>query len=516
MAYQHVPMGVLGGLNKDLPPQDLDAQTYTDIHNLKLKDGRVIPVQGYNQVFETGLPIPPEHVLGIVKQDVPTIFIAGSGAIHQNASGLWTDVSRLSGGAYQTSLPWQSTILNNCVFMNNGQDPLQVLESAASDFKDSVNIPTNFTAKVFRGFKNYMFALNISEAGITQIPTALRWSDPADPGTEPPSWDVTDPTTQAGQVALADTDGAILDAVQLRDSLMIYKTDSVYSCQFIGGVYVFSFQKIINGKGALSTGCIAPFENNHFVVGYDDIYVHDGLQAKSISQGRIKEFFYSDLDQDYLENVFTFPNQEEKEVWLCYPNDDAINGSCNQALIWNWEYNTWSTRDLPNIANCSLGIVNPQIDDLWDAGVDDTWDLGQLHWDANNYSRANLSVLMASKEDNHLYQLNNTGLFDTLPFEFYMEKLSHAYGGDNNHIKYLNHLTPDISGNGVLTQRFGVQNHLGEGVRWGEITTYTIGRFRMFARGAGRYFSQRFSGSTDVVIPSLGGFDAYITIEGEK
>jgi hypothetical protein len=513
MSYQKFPVGVGGGVNFDLPPRELDAQTFSAIHNLRMKNKRLIPVQGYADVFDP-IPQPPEHVLGIVKQEVPTIFIAGNGQLHKNANGLWSNVTRASGGDYLTDLPWQSTILNNCVFMNNGTDTLQVLEAGDAVFKDSVNIPASFTAKVFRGFKNYLFALNVNE-GVTQIPTALRWSDPADPGTEPPSWDVADPTTQAGQLALADTDGAIVDAQQLRDQLMIYKTDSVYSCQWIGGIYVFSFQKVISNKGLLSKGCVSTFENSHFCVGYDDIYVHDGLQARSISEGRVRNYFFKDLNQDYLDNVFTVPHLEEKEVWICYPDDQATDGACNKALVWNWTDNVWTTRDLPNVADTSLAIIDPKLDDLWDAGVPDTWDLGDLHWDANNFSRANLSMLMASKVDDKLYQINDSGLFGTETFDYSLEKLSHAYGQEDV-VKHLNHLTPDIAGQGLIHVRFGTQNNLGEGVRWGRITDYTLGKFRMYTRGQGRYFSMKLYGDTSESIPSIGAMDSYMTIEGEK
>lgn len=511
-AYEQIPIGVLGGVNLDLPPQDLDNQTYTTMHNLRIKDKRIVPVQGHDQVFATGMPTSPKHVLGTLRQGTPTIFIAtDGGGLWQNQNGLWTSVGSTSSGGDA----WNSTILNNCIFMNNGTDRLKVLEVVDSSFKDSVNLPANFTAKVFRSFNNYLFALNINETGVSQLPTVLRWSDPADPGTEPPSWDVADPTTQAGQLALADTEGAIVDALQLRDQLMIYKTDAVYSCQFIGGVFVFAFQKIIGDRGILSADCVTKFENNHFVVGYDDIYVHDGLQARSVAEGKVKTYFYKHLNQDYMDNVFCFSHNEEKEVWVCYPDDESLDGTCNQALVWNWVYNSWSTRDIPHILSSSLAVVDPKVDDIWDAGADDTWDLGELHWDANNYSRANLSVLMASPGNNSIDRVNDTGNFGAVPFDFVLEKTSFSYGSLNN-IKYLNHLTPDIEGQGVLSHRFGHQNHLGEGIKWNAPSQFTLGRFRMWARGAGRYFSQRFYGNTVDVYPSIGGLDSFITVEGEK
>ena len=512
-AYNKVPVGFAGGLNKDLPSQDLDNQSWSEIHNLRMKDSRLIPVQGYAPVFAP-LPQPPEHVLGLVKQGTPTLFIAGNGELHQNTNAIWTDVSRLVGGAYNTGVPWQSAVLNNTVFMNNGTDVLQVLEQSDTEFKDSASIPVNFRAKIFRGFKNYLFALNINE-GVSDIPSGVRWSDPADPGLEPPSWDITDPTTQAGQLVLADTDGECVDAMQLRDQLMIYKTDSVYSCQFIGGVYVFSFQKVISDRGCLSTGCVAQFENSHFVVGFEDIYIHDGLQAKSISEGRIKNFFYNDLDQEYLDNVFTIAHKDEKEIWICYPNDDAIGGACNQALVWNWVSNVWTTRDIPNILDAGLAVIDPKIDDVWDVGLDDTWDLGGLHWDANNYSQANLSLVICSQEDDALYVMDDTATFDGATFTYALEKDSFAMG-DANNAKYLNHLTPDVEGAGIVYMRFGFQLHLSEGVRWGPPSMYTLGKFRAYTRGQGRYVSSKFYGDTVDAIPSFGGFEYFITVEGEK
>lgn len=512
-SYKEYPLGVGGGMVKDLAPEDLDENTFSDIHNLRMKDGKLVPVQGYEQIFSP-VPQPPEHAIGVIRQGSPQLYVAGNGQIHRNSNGTWSNVTRLVGGDYTTGVPWNSTLLNGCVFMNNGGDKLQVLELGDNEFKDSANIPASFTAKVFRSFKNYLFALNVNE-GVTQLEQSLRWSDPADPGTEPPSWDVTDPTTQAGQTVLADTDGTIVDAQQLRDQLIIYKTDSVYSCQFIGGIYVFSFQKIINNRGALSKNCVATFEDNHFVVGYDDIYVHDGLQAKSISEGKVKKFFYEDLDQDYLDNVFVIPHYEEKEVWVCYPNDDAINGSCNKALVWSWVYNTWSLRDVPNIIDSATAIIDPQQEDLWDTGTSVSWDLGGLHWDANNYSPANLSVLMVSKENDLVYQVDDSATFDGSTFDFVLEKLSYSFGTED-HVKHLNHLTPRIGGQGVLNTRYGTQNHLGDGIAWQSIGEYTLGRFRTYTRGQGRYFSIRFSANTADCLPAIVRLDSYLTLEGEK
>jgi len=513
MAYLNMPISVSGGLVADLPAVDLENNQFSTIHNLRLKSGRLTPVQGHSRVFDPP-PVNPEHVRGLIQNDTPEIYVAGSGKLYKNSNGLWEDVTRTSGGNYAVDAGWSSTALNSCLYFNNESDRLQVKEVADADFKDSVNLPANFKAKTFRGFKNYLFALNIEESG-QSLPLSLRWSDPADVGVEPPSWDVTDPTTQAGQLALADTDGELVDASQLRDQLIIYKTDSVYSCQFIGGIYVFSFAKIFEDRGMLSRECVSQFEGKHFVVDFDDIYIHDGIQDSSIADKKVKDLFFRSLNQDFYQNVFTVSNPEEKEIWICYPDDNSVNGSCNTALVWNWVYNTWSTRDLPNLAHATTAIVDPKEDEVWNTGRNVSWDLGSLHWDANAYSPANSSIVMASKEDTAVYQVDNSSLFDGQTYEWVLEKLS-ASLGDLTKVKYLNSMTPNIAGEGTISVRVGSQYNSGDGVSWKTPTTYSVGKFRHYLRGQGRYISFRLSGNSGTALPLIESFTIQYTTEGGK
>lgn len=503
--------GVNGGVNKDLAPQDLDANTYSSIHNLRMQDGRLIPVRGHEKLFS---PLPasigPSHAFGVVRAGVPVIYMGANNKIYKYASSTWADVSRLVGGVYTTDAYWNHTVLNGCIFMNNGSDMPQVLEAGDNEFKDSANWPTTLRAKVMRPFKDYMFGFNL-----TNKPQGLIWSDPALSGTEPPSWDITDPTTQAGEIILADTDGDIVEAQQLGDSLVIYKTDAVYVCRFIGGVYIFSFQKLFNNRGALNTHCVATFDDKHFVIGYNDIYVHDGLQFQSVAEGRVKTYFYKDLDQDKLDKVFAYANYTDKEVWVCYPNDAAVDGACNKALVWNWVHNVWTTRDLPNCTYITNSSIETGIEDTWDGGENSTWDLGANHWDSGSFSPAVLYPLMTSKLDEELYWANDTALFDTEPITYLLEKLSNHYQTPEV-IKQISYVTPDVEGTGLLTIRQGGQFKLGEGISWKNPSQFPIGEYRVYLRGGARYLSFRYEGSTDECIPAIRGADIYVTMEGMK
>lgn len=103
----------------------------------------------------------------------------------------------------------------------------------------------------------------------------MRWSGAADPDSLPSTWDYTDPTNDAGQIPLSDSPGAVIDALELGDSLIIYKQRATYQMSYIGGNDIFGFQKIFPTTGMLAARCGCAIDNYHFVVTTDDVIVHD-------------------------------------------------------------------------------------------------------------------------------------------------------------------------------------------------------------------------------------------------
>jgi hypothetical protein len=421
------------------------------------------------------------------------------------------DASRTVGGAY-TSGNWNGCVLNGVLVFNNGVDQLQVLEGGDTTFKDSVSFPTTVKAKVVRSFKNYLFALNLTESS-TDYPYAIRWSDAADPGTEPPSWDITDPAVDAGRNTLADSQGELVDALALRDQLIIYKTDAVYAAQFIGGAFVFSFRKLFDKWGMLSTNCAANFEGGQFVVGSNDIYVHDGVRQRSVSDQLVRDYFYTDLNSNYIDSVHVVANYKEDEMWVCYPSSDSITGSCNKALVWNWKNNAWSIRDLPNTSYATVGVIDPQLDDQWDTATG-SWNEVALAWDSSRYNPSNTFMLMLSKDNTKFYKLGDEVNYDGVAFSWRLEKSS-VDMEDPYEFKWINSVLPKLVGDTVQIS-VGTQNRIGDGVSWSSPVTFdSTSSVRAYFRKQGRYISFKFEG-TSAKDFSLVGFNIEGSVGGEK
>ena len=115
-------------------------------------------------------------------------------------------------------------------------------------------------------YNGYLVAIGMVENSVEQ-PYVVRWSDAVQPSTLQPSWDFTVTTNLAGRNELSGNDGPILDLEQLNDQMIIYMRNAVYSMQYIGGHFVFSFRKLFDDDGIINESALASFSGGHLVVG---------------------------------------------------------------------------------------------------------------------------------------------------------------------------------------------------------------------------------------------------------
>lgn len=493
MATQLVEIKNPVGVNTSLNSADLPPSVWSNVSNVSFKDGKSRKAQGYSQVFGTT----PADILYLTNnvdagqlywyEATPTKIYRTEGTSHIDLSGPSSPYNATEARG------WNGGVLNTVVVMNNGVDKPQCLRRSDATFVDLPNWPVNTTAEVIRVYKNYLVALNVVKSG-DEFPTMVKWSSPADPGEVPFTWDETDPTNDAGENNLADTGGAIIDGRKLRDSFIIYKEDSVHSMTYVGGVFVFTFRQLFDDIGALSKNCIAEFDGKHFVVGQGDVYVHNGVQKSSVISGKMREYLFSDIREDSFDRTFVVPDYSNTEMWVCYcssdRNDLSLKG-CDKALVWNWREDTWSIRDLPLIRYATYGIVDPQLPDYWDAATG-PWDTDSVVWGEKNYNPTKLKILMTSVENDKVYVVGNTSVYDGATFTSVLERVNIHLGDDRN-IKSLISITPHVQGDGMMTMYVGTSYVQDGAITWEGPYTHQIGsQYKMDFRLTGRYMAIRF------------------------
>lgn len=498
------------GVNKSLDPTDVPQQVWTDVQNVSFKGGRSRKTQGHEQVFGTPGG-DPYYLLSVVRDGSLYWVYPTLDKIFRTEGTTHTDISRLAGGAYTGTEdnPWNGGVLNSVPVLNNGVDVPQAWPYSDSEFTDLANWPSTLRTKIIRPYKNYLIALNLVDNSVNE-PHSIAWSTAADPGTVPDSWAFNDPTKESGKAFLADTSGAIVDGRPLRDMFIIYKEDSVYSMRYTGGVFVWQFRQIFNDVGMMAQDCAAEFEGQHFVVTQGDVYVHNGVNKKSVIDNQNREYLFSSIDPNYFSRTRVIADYSKTEMWVCFVSTDSTTGYCDTALIWNWIENTWTIRELPDVATGAYGVVDPQTSDNWN---DDPaqWNTDSTVWNDRSYNPSKLKVLLASPTQGKIFLVGNTSLFDSSTFTSTLEKVS-MYFDDDHSMKSIQSVTPHVTGNGVINVKVGYQMLQSDPITWKGPFAFTIGNdYKVDCKVVGRYISIRF----DIQSDGEWSFNGY-TLEGNQ
>lgn len=284
-------------------------------------------------------------------------------AIAANATvvGQYFVVSSASMGTAFTAFP-TGGVLNGVLLLNSSTLGLYYwMGTSVSTHLRKVPIimPSGITC--VRPFKYYVVALSGRD---------VYWSDAADPGSLPTTF-TSSATNDAGTNTLAETNGFCVDCLPLGDVNIVYKEDSMYAMQYIGGNSVFQFTRIPGNDGLVARRCIVNTPVGQVFINQNlDIKIHQGGQAKSISDGRVRKWFASHFSNFSSARVplslYLVTNPEKNEVWVCFSSVGSTSVA-DLALVWNWDQDLWSINDLYAIAGSQT--FSGASSGVWPTGV---------------------------------------------------------------------------------------------------------------------------------------------------
>jgi len=226
--------------------------------------------------------------------------------------------------------------------------------------------PVKVSAGIVQSFGNLLVAGDLTEISISsnniirRLSGVVRTSDVAVPGAVPANWNpFAAGVSTADEFTLSETN-VIQEMKSLSGNMYIYSTDSVHVMRLTGNkLSPVSFSPITDEYGCLTKGAVVEYDGKHFVVGANDIYQFTGNAGNiaSLSDKRIRRYFYDNLNPIHEQQLFTLQNHHENEIWLCYPTLASTGGECDEALIWNYRDNTWTIRDLDAVAAGDVGPI---------------------------------------------------------------------------------------------------------------------------------------------------------------
>ena len=393
------------GIVRDVADHLLPENAWSDGRNVRFDDDKAEKFGGHGAVF--GTPTAAPYWLLPVRSPAEFFWIyAGLAKVYVYDGSSHSDITRSVGGDYSATEDdtWNGGLLGGIPILNSGADVPQYWPtlSAATRLADLTNWPASTTTKILRPFKNFLVGLDWTESG-TRSPHKVRWSTDADPGALPSTWDITDATKNAGETELSDTGaGFLVDQLPLRDINIIYKENSTWGMQLIGGQFVFRFFKILEGSGLLSQHCVSVVGQGeaHFLHTGEELILLDGQNVAQVLNKKLTRWLQRTISSTRFERCFTVRNQHRREMWFCFPEEGQ--DWPNLAIVWNWTHNTASIKELSPAAIMSSGEIFESTVETWNSDSG-TWDSDASTWDTFKHKIHEQRLLKADPVNTKLY-----------------------------------------------------------------------------------------------------------------
>jgi hypothetical protein len=484
------------GVNKDANVHALPPEWWTDAGNIRFANGMAAQFLGHQSVYGTPSVV-PYHIIPMVDAGDEQWLYLGAAKAYYVTGTTHTNITRQTAAVdvdYTGSRNgWTSTIFGGFPVFTNGVDTPQYYPLSGK-CEEVPAWPSGYTCEVIRSFNNFLIALGISKSGIP-YPHLILWSTRADPGSMPSTWNIADTTQDAGEQNINQGQDPIVDAMALRDTFLIYKRNSVWRLDEVGGPYVFKLAKVLGTSGALNKNCIEEIDGQHFVLTNEDVIIHDGFQSKSVMNKQTRLDLFTSLDVTYYTRAFVGKNPFYNEMWVCYPTSG--NQIPNKAMVWTWEDNTVSFRDIPNVNHMACGPVTLSTEtDTWASAVG-TWATETSTWSSNASTLDSTRAMLASN-DTEFFVVDESATFDGTAIEAFLERRCIPVPGTPDRRVLITGIMPVIEGTdgGTVTVKVGYAESEDDDPTYTS-NTFTIGSgVRVFCEVNARYPAIRFETGT--------------------
>lgn len=484
------------GMVRDLEATTLLLEQWTWVEGVRVADGKLSRFGGPEAVGLT-ISISPTAIFEYRHGTRPNalIFVDNESAWLTEGEAL-VDITQVAQAPYQ-ALPneWTYVNFNGLVVLNNYRKVPQAGETIPiTQLVDLSNWPATWRAHAIRAYKTLLIALNLTIAGDEQ-PHQFAHSDIIEsPFIPPPNWNVADPESVAGLNLLTDTEGPLVDGLQLRELFVIYKDRQAYVLT-LGGNNVFNVVRSFP-KGLIAMNCICeislPEGPRHFCVGQEDIYLSTGYAEQSISDGRLSKWFYANITSGLESHVHVRHHQARREVWIMFPYGTAAT-ACNYALIYNYLRPAFYLFPLPagtTTVEPSLFNAADDLSGIWSDALA-AWETRDDRWVAfpSTFSTGRL----ISAASNVLYFLDQD--METTDVAVILERTGLAITGqdyrgnptyDPNIYKLINDFWPRFAGAGEVRLEVPVQELPDGAITYQGPWDFTVGDRRtppMYAQG---------------------------------
>ena len=169
-------------------------------------------------------------------------------------------------------------------------------------------------------------------------PMQIRWSDQESIWTWTPAI-----TNQAGDYRLSHG-SSIITAQQTRQEILVFTDSAIYSMQYLGPPYVWSFQILGDNISIAGPNAVATANNITYWMGLDKFYMYSGRVETLPST--LREYVFTDINKTQAFQFVAGTNEGFSEVWWQYCS--STSNVIDRYVIYNYLENVWYYGDWTN------------------------------------------------------------------------------------------------------------------------------------------------------------------------
>jgi len=266
---------------------------------------------------------------------------------------------------------------------------IPLYSSLAANFLRVYNSPNVGSLLVAGGlFGNIAANVTAFTPGTIQyLPTTIRWSQNFGLNSAPQTWAPTN-TNIANELEI-NVRGPVIDGFTLNGNFYIF---SYWDCVLMSPIAytttsapVFGFTKVTDGRGVINENCWAVVDTIAYGVDARDIWSFNGSAFVPLGDQKVKNYFYSNLNLNYTNQIFMVNNSKKYQIEIYYPDLNST-GYCNQMLSYRYDIEAWNPPR--QINNATMATESP----VWTANVPNLASRGIV------YSSANGNIALVQKD----------------------------------------------------------------------------------------------------------------------
>ena len=492
------------GLNTDIPASELPDEFYSNVFNVRFPNGVAERLEGYNA--DLGIGDPPVDPLRLIWSGSPLWVFVGENSQYAFGQAGYFDIS-FPGLSAQASAELHSlTTLNGVVVHSNAKDePMYWPGSTGTPFAILPDWPVSEVCANITGHRYHLFASNF-----LSNPRLIRWSSATEPGSVPSSW-TPRADNDAGFVELAESPGEIVAALTLRDTLIVYKSDSIHAADYVGGNQVYAFRPLMRAIGALSPRSIAVTPVGHVVVTQNDVFLTDGNSVTSIINNRVRKQLFDLLSEENRLDLVCYYNPIRRETYIGFPRPGYRYA--DRVACWCHDTQAWTFYSGDALSDVGLGIISQSYVAPW-IEYPDPWVQHPEPW-ADNITTFERLQLVGCRPTGlsgpRQIRIMDTG--NDIVRTAFVERDDLAFG-EPERFKYVRRVhVRRAPASAELQLKIGYRNRLDDPITWSPVLSVEAGQSFVNTRITGRYISI-WVGTTGSELWTLSGIDMEYEMRG--